>query len=121
MYTNAGHPAGLMVGASGRRLLSRGGPPAGLFPETTYQSEVVSIEPGDLAVIVSDGITEAMEEDGVAAVDVLNRSIVNIPEPRTPERVCDALMEMAQRAPGPLGVADWQDDKTVLAFQFTER
>src|SRR5258706_12997378 len=37
MYTNAGHPAGLMVGASGRRLLSSGGPPAGLFPETTYE------------------------------------------------------------------------------------
>src|ERR1700681_4905408 len=31
MYANAGHPAGLMVGLSGRRLLSRGGPPAGLF------------------------------------------------------------------------------------------
>jgi sigma-B regulation protein RsbU (phosphoserine phosphatase) len=118
MYANAGHPVGLMVGASGRRLLSSGGPPAGLFPETTYESEVVSIEPGDLAVIVSDGITEAMEEDGVSAVDVLNRTIFNIPEPRTPERVCDALMEMAQRAPGPLGVLNWQDDKTVLAVQF---
>src|SRR3981189_2651168 len=26
-YTNAGHPVGLLVGPSGRRLLSRGGPP----------------------------------------------------------------------------------------------
>jgi len=121
VYANAGHPAGLMVGASGRRLLSRGGPPVGLFPETAYESEVVFVEAGDLAVIVSDGITEAIEEDGVAAIDVLNRTIVNIPEPRTPQRVCDALMEIAQRAPGPPGVANWQDDRTVLAFQFTER
>jgi hypothetical protein len=59
-----------------------------------------------------------MEEDGVSAIDVLNRTIFNIPEPRTPERVCDALMDMAQRAPGPLGVLNWQDDKTVLAVQF---
>src|SRR5580700_10378816 len=29
VYANAGHPAGLMVGSSGRRLLSRGGPPVG--------------------------------------------------------------------------------------------
>jgi len=118
MYANAGHPAGLMLGSSGRRLLSRGGPPAGLFPETAYESEVVSVEPRDLGVIVSDGITEAIEEDGVAAVDVLNRAICNIQEPRTPERVCDALMEMAQSKPGPRGVANWQDDKTVLAFLF---
>jgi sigma-B regulation protein RsbU (phosphoserine phosphatase) len=117
-YANAGHPAGLMVGSSGRRLLSRGGLPVGLFPETAYESEVVSVEPGDLAVIVSDGITESIDEDGVAAVDVLNRTICDIPEPRTPERVCDALMEMAQRNPGPRGVTNWHDDRTVLAFLF---
>ena len=117
-YANAGHPAGLMVGSLGRRLLSHGGPPAGLFPETAYESEVVPVEPGDLGVIVSDGITEAIEEDGMSAVDVLNRAICNISSPRTPEHVCDVLMETAQRSPGPQGVANWQDDKTVLAFLF---
>jgi sigma-B regulation protein RsbU (phosphoserine phosphatase) len=120
-YANAGHPAGLVVGSSGRRLLSRGGPPAGLFAETAYESEVLSIEPGDLGVIVSDGITEAIEEDGVSSVDVLNRTICNIPEPRTPARVCDVLMETAQRSRGPRGVVNWQDDKTVLAFLFDDR
>jgi sigma-B regulation protein RsbU (phosphoserine phosphatase) len=118
MYSNAGHPVGMMMGTSGRRLLTRGGPPLGLFPETVYEAEVVPVEPGDLCVIVSDGITEAMEEDGVAAVDVLNRTICDIEEPRTPERVCNALMEIAQRKTGPVGVANWQDDKTVLAFLF---
>jgi sigma-B regulation protein RsbU (phosphoserine phosphatase) len=120
-YANAGHPAGLVVGSSGRRLLSRGGPPAGLFAETAYESEVLSIEPGDLGVIVSDGITDAIEEDGVSSVDVLNRTICNIPEPRTPARVCDVLMETAQRSRGPRGVVNWQDDKTVLAFLFDDR
>jgi sigma-B regulation protein RsbU (phosphoserine phosphatase) len=118
MYTNAGHPAGLMMGSAGHRLLSRGGPPVGLFPETVYESEIVSVEPGDLGVIVSDGISEAVEEDDMPAVDILNRTICNIPEPRTPERVCDALIELAQRHSGPRGVSDWEDDKTVLAFLF---
>jgi serine phosphatase RsbU (regulator of sigma subunit) len=106
------------VGSTGRRLLSRGGMPVGLFPETAYESEVVSVAPGDLGVIVSDGITESIDEEGVAAVDVLNRTICDIPEPRTPERVCDALMDMARRNPGPPGVANWHDDRTVLAFLF---
>src|SRR6267378_2916796 len=119
-YANAGHPAGLMVGSSGRRLLSRGGPPAGLFAETAYESEVLSIEPGDLGVIVSDGITEAIEEDGMSAVDVLSRTIHNISGPLTPERVCAVLMETAQRSLGPRGVANWQDDKTVLAFLYDD-
>jgi len=117
-YVNAGHPTGLMVGRSGHRLLSRGGPPAGLFQETAYEAEVVSLEDGDLGVVVSDGITEAMEEDGIPAADLLDRSVNRVPEPRTPERVCDALMEVAQRSPGPRGVPNWQDDKTVFAFLF---
>lgn len=115
--TNAGHPSGLMVGPSGGHILSRGGPPAGLFPETAYESEVLPIFPGDLGVIVSDGITEAIDEGDVAGVDeVLERAISAIPEPLTPERVCDALMEVARRGPGPRGVVNWQDDRTVFAF-----
>jgi sigma-B regulation protein RsbU (phosphoserine phosphatase) len=118
IYVNAGHPAGLAIGRSGRRLLSRGGPPAGMFPETIYESEVVCVEPGDLGVIVSDGISEAIDEDGGLSVDVLSRMLDSIPAPRTPERVCDAVMQMAQRSSGPRGVANWDDDKTVLAFLF---
>jgi hypothetical protein len=55
--------------------------------------------------------------DGVPPVDILNRTICDVPEPRTPDRVCDALMDMARRNLGPRGVANWQDDKTVLAFR----
>jgi sigma-B regulation protein RsbU (phosphoserine phosphatase) len=116
-YTNAGHPAGLMIGSSGRRLLSRGGPPAGLFSDTAYECEILPVEPGDLGVIVTDGITDAIEEGDVPFVDVLSRTIYSIREPRTPESVCDALLKIAQQGSGPRGVADWQDDRTVLAFQ----
>jgi sigma-B regulation protein RsbU (phosphoserine phosphatase) len=117
-YVNAGHPVGLMIGRSGLRLLTQGGPPLGLFPETAYEEAVLSLEPGDLGVIVSDGITEAMEEENATAADVLSRNVCRIPEPRTPERICDQLMEMAQSSAGPYGVAGWQDDKTVFAFRF---
>ncbi len=117
-YANAGHPVGLMVGPLGQRRLSRGGPPAGLFAETAYEAEVVSLASGDLGVLVTDGITEAIDASGAAAADALSSTICGIPEPRTPERVCDALMDLAQHSPGPRGVADWQDDKTVFAFLF---
>jgi hypothetical protein len=116
IYANAGHPTGLLLGTSGTRLLSRGGPPVGMFPETVYQSEVVCVDAGDVGVIVTDDITEAIEQDGVSMVDRLNATVSNISSPWTPERVCDALMTLADGSTGPPGVPDWQDDKTVLAF-----
>jgi sigma-B regulation protein RsbU (phosphoserine phosphatase) len=116
MYANAGHPAGLLLGRSGSRLLSRGGPPAGMFEETVYQSEMLRVEPGDLGVIVTDGITEAIEQDGVSTVDQLNATVSGLSSPWTPERVCDELMALADHGAGPAGVPNWQDDKTVLAF-----
>jgi serine phosphatase RsbU (regulator of sigma subunit) len=116
MYANAGHPAGLLVGKSGTRLLDKGGPPVGMFAETVYQSEVIRVDAGDLGVIVTDGITEAIEVDGVSAVDRLNDMLAAISSPRTPDRVCDALMTLADHSAGPSGVPDWQDDRTVLAF-----
>jgi sigma-B regulation protein RsbU (phosphoserine phosphatase) len=117
-YANAGHPAGVLLGPPGRRILSAGGPPVGLFAETRYESEYVTAGPGDLGVLVTDGITEAIEEDGVPAADRLNTSICGVADPRTPERVCDALMDLARHSAGPAGVSGWQDDRTVLAFAF---
>jgi sigma-B regulation protein RsbU (phosphoserine phosphatase) len=116
VYANAGHPPGLLLGRTGRRLLARAGLPAGMFPDAVYQSEVLQVEPGDLGVLMTDGITEAIEDDEVPAVDRLNATICGVSSPRTPERVCDTLMGLAERGSGPAGVPNWQDDKTVLAF-----
>jgi serine phosphatase RsbU (regulator of sigma subunit) len=115
-YANAGHPVGVLMGRSGRRLLSKGGPPVGMFAETSYQSETLRVEPEDLGVIVTDGITEAIEQDGVSAVDRISTTIAGVASPWTPERVCEALMALADRGAGPSGALDWEDDKTVLAF-----
>jgi serine/threonine protein phosphatase PrpC len=87
-----------------------------MFPETIYQSEVLRVEAGDMGVIVTDGITEAIEQDGVSTVDQINTTVSNLSLPWTPERVCDALMALADDSVGPPGAPDWQDDKTVLAF-----
>jgi serine phosphatase RsbU (regulator of sigma subunit) len=87
-----------------------------MFAETSYQSETLRVEPDDLGVIVTDGITEAIEQDGMSAVDRISTTISSISSPWTPEGVCEALMTLADHGAGPSGVPDWQDDKTVLAF-----
>jgi len=45
------------------RLDEGGGPVVGLIPECTYRHAVVSLNPGDMLVIYSDGISEAMNPE----------------------------------------------------------
>jgi sigma-B regulation protein RsbU (phosphoserine phosphatase) len=63
-YCNAGHnPPFLLSGGTVRRL-ETGGLIAGLFPMATYEEETVQLQPGDLLVIFSDGISEALNAAG---------------------------------------------------------
>ena len=58
-YANAGHPAGIVLGSAGRRSLSAGGVPAGMFPVSAYESKTLALDEGDVGIIVTDGITAA--------------------------------------------------------------
>jgi sigma-B regulation protein RsbU (phosphoserine phosphatase) len=116
-YVNAGHPPGLFFERSGRRVLSQGGPPLGMFEETLYDCETITMEHDALGVVVTDGITEALEQDGVPAIDRLSAIISTFAPLATPESICDALMDLADHGGGPSGVKNWQDDKTVLVFR----
>jgi sigma-B regulation protein RsbU (phosphoserine phosphatase) len=64
-YTNAGHNPGLLVRADGAsERLDGNGLPLGLFPIAEYERAEVSLAPGDLVVLYTDGITEAANASG---------------------------------------------------------
>ncbi len=64
-YVNAGHVPPLVVRADGRReWLETGGTIVGLLPEARYECGSVALQPGDLLVACTDGITEAMDASG---------------------------------------------------------
>ena len=68
-FTNAGHNDPILRRASGRiERLSAGGPPFGLplftDNEFTYESATTRLEPGDLLFIFTDGVIEAIDDDG---------------------------------------------------------
>ena len=42
-----------------------GGPPLGLFDELDYDQTTLKLQPGDILAFYTDGITEAMDADGV--------------------------------------------------------
>jgi sigma-B regulation protein RsbU (phosphoserine phosphatase) len=65
-YVNAGHnPALLYRAATGQfDTLEPTGPLLGTFESATYKERVVEIRPGDVLVMYSDGVTEAMSQSG---------------------------------------------------------
>jgi phosphoserine phosphatase RsbU/P len=60
-YVNAGHNAPILLRRTGEQLtLEIGGPVIGLISHLTYQEGSVNVEPGDLLLAYTDGISEAM-------------------------------------------------------------
>lgn len=64
-YSNAGHLPPVLIGRDGStRLLETGGLVVGLFGDVTYSDDSVEMNPGDIFVAYSDGITEPENEFG---------------------------------------------------------
>lgn len=60
-YTNAGHNPPLLVRSNGAILhLEEGGLILGVFPNSTYEEKNVKLFRGDVLVLYTDGISEAM-------------------------------------------------------------
>ena len=60
-YASAGHVPGFVVNGTGGVAFTMGatGPPMGLFPDGQFTSASISLAPGDLIMMLTDGVTEA--------------------------------------------------------------
>jgi serine phosphatase RsbU (regulator of sigma subunit) len=113
-WVNAGHPAGLVVHGTEHRALAATGPPAGLLPTADYAAQELPLAEGDAVVLVTDGVTEALESDG----RVEERIAWTVAQRRTkgPQAVCERVMRLAASGRGPVGAGgEWTDDRTVVA------
>jgi serine phosphatase RsbU (regulator of sigma subunit)/CHASE2 domain-containing sensor protein len=65
-YCNAGHEPPMLVRRDGRTqvLNDGGGPPMCVMEDFPYEIASAECEPGDVIVLMSDGITEAMDRNG---------------------------------------------------------
>src|SRR2546423_2382889 len=68
-YCNAGHNAPILVTKSDVRRLETGGVVLGLFAQASFEEETVALNPGDVIVAFSDGVTEAMNPAGEEFTD----------------------------------------------------
>jgi len=64
-YSNAGHNPPLLVSADGQpSFIERGEQPLGMFRETRYHEYYHSFKPGEILVLYTDGVTEALSPAG---------------------------------------------------------
>lgn len=103
-YMNAGHNPGILLRHDGRaEELSPGGVPLGLLPGARFQSRTVTLEPGDLVCLYSDGITEAAapddEEFGMPRLIDLLRAWRERPLEPVIEAVIQTVGEFSQGLP----------------------
>jgi len=64
-YANAGHNPPLLIDPDGEaRFDERGGVPLGMFRDTRYYEHYLTIAPGEILVLYTDGVTEAANPGG---------------------------------------------------------
>jgi sigma-B regulation protein RsbU (phosphoserine phosphatase) len=93
-YASAGHPSGYVLDAAGqvKARLKRLGVPLGIQPDIEYTvSPVISLSAGDIVLLLTDGIEEAMSPDNTFfGVDRI-LEVVRAHSERTAGEIVDAL------------------------------
>ena len=81
-----------------------------------YAAAEEELRSGDLGVLVTDGITEALETGPTTMGQAMRRLHASTLTGRSLKAVCDEVLRSAADGGGPAGVDGWQDDRTVFAF-----
>ncbi|MGL1861332.1 MAG: SpoIIE family protein phosphatase [Pseudodesulfovibrio sp.] len=116
-YANAGHnpPIFMPCGGTPEWIPPFGEPVAGIMDTMEYSTKTMTMAPGDIMFIYTDGVTEAMnQEQKLYSDERLMELLTNMKEPFAPKLV-KAIDESIQVfAEG----AEQSDDITMLAMQF---
>jgi sigma-B regulation protein RsbU (phosphoserine phosphatase) len=116
IYVNAGHPSAYLFREGETRALASGGPPLGLLGGVGYAAAEEELRSGDFGVMLTDGVTEALETGPTTVKQVVRRAWDEVREGRSLKVVCDDVLLAAAGGCGPAGVVGWQDDRTVFVF-----
>ena len=115
-FCNAGHNPPLIYGAAGMRRIETGGMPVGMFETAPYSGDECELQPGDVFVSYSDGVTEAHNVSGeefgearlVTVLERYSRGSAAI----ILEQIINAVKEFAHGA-------EQYDDVTALVVKYT--
>jgi steroid delta-isomerase-like uncharacterized protein len=114
-FCNAGHDPPVLIRGSECRRLEIGGRILGAFEHATFEEEVVELDPDDVLVVFSDGVTEGLNTCDEEFGDERLLACVRANRGLTPsvllERLLEVLRDFTQ------GAAQ-NDDRTLLVMKY---
>ncbi|MGI8773171.1 MAG: PP2C family protein-serine/threonine phosphatase [Acidobacteriaceae bacterium] len=113
-YVNAGHNPPLVLRGSSSLWLDGGGPVVGLLTDAGYEEHYVALEPGDLLLAYTDGISETMTHaDEEWGEERMMDSVIRRPEAHASE----ILKGIFAKADAFSAGAPQHDDMTLLLMK----
>ena len=92
-YINAGHNAPILRRSSGAiEHLEKGGLPLGIVAQAAYESDTVSLQPGDWLVIFTDGVVEAVNKSDLEYGEQQLINVLQAGAGATPEKLLRRIM-----------------------------
>jgi hypothetical protein len=118
-YINAGHLPPMLIrhhdnGSFEVIRLEDGGPVLGVLPGATYKQSQISVQPGDLLVVFSDGILEATDKSDEEFGEERILATVKENWSGSPSEICDAVLSRVRTF---LGKELPHDDQTLMVVR----
>jgi serine phosphatase RsbU (regulator of sigma subunit) len=114
-YCNAGHNPPIVLGKQGVRHLEAGGPVVGLIEMAPFGQDTVQLDPGDVIVVFSDGVSEAFnlagEDFGEARLLDVAQKFSTLPSQGLVDKIIAAVRDFTK------GAAQ-SDDITVMVIRY---
>lgn len=116
IYVNAGHSSPILYRArtNTTEMLESTGNIIGPFPDQSFRSEGIMIEKGDILLLFTDGVSEAMDSTGNQYTE--RRLIEKLSElkNKSPKDIAGLLLEDVQKFSAK---SKYSDDKTVVVIK----
>ncbi|HEX7078877.1 MAG TPA: SpoIIE family protein phosphatase [Candidatus Eisenbacteria bacterium] len=114
-YVNAGHnPGFLLRAATGNfETLDATGPLLGTFDAATYKERVAELRPGDVLVLYTDGVTEAMTDSGELFGDDRLKDVIRTLREQDAPAIVRGIWEAART----FRDGEQDDDVTIVAVK----
>jgi sigma-B regulation protein RsbU (phosphoserine phosphatase) len=117
MYANAGHNPPYLLrnhGSANTDLLRRTGMVLGVMDGVEWEAVTMPVERGDMLVIYSDGVSDALSEADEFFGEERLRAVVEQHRTASAQQVLDTIVEAQRRF---VGRSPWFDDATLMVLK----
>lgn len=115
LYANSGHEHPMVFSEEGTVLrLSTGGIMLGMIEDFPFQDDNVPLKPGDIMVVFSDGVTEAMNGNQVQFGDVRLQEVIRSHKTESASALLDTIVDAVKSH---VGGAPQMDDITLMVIK----